>query len=112
MVKIPRIHKQCPDTAVSFSSRTDAAFPSRKFSQCSFFPGSLLSPWATQTSTLTHKVTCVLFSRKGYFPKGKFSLDTTTMLRGVAGGDSGGEWEPINCMSSSRKTHFNIKYNA
>lgn len=80
MVKTPRIHKQCPDTAVSFSWRTDAAFPSRKFSQCSCCTGSLLSPWATQKSTLTCKVPCVLFSRKGYFLKDKFSLDTTTVL--------------------------------
>lgn len=86
MVKTPRIHEQYPHTAVSFSAQTDAAFPSRKFSQCSCFAGSFLSPWATQNSTLTRKVTCVLLSRKGYFPKEKFSLDTTTMLQGVGGG--------------------------
>lgn len=95
MVKTPRIHEQYPHTAVSFSAQTDAAFPSRKFSQCSCFAGSFLSPWATQNSTLTRKVTCVLLSRKGYFPKEKFSLDTTTMLQGVGGGGGTHQWSVI-----------------
>lgn len=85
MVKTPRIHKQCPDTAV-FSSRTDAAFPSRKFSQFSFFNGQLFSPRATQKSTPTRNFPFILLFRKGYLPKDKFSLDTTTMLRGGWGG--------------------------
>lgn len=113
MVKIPRIHEQCPDTAVS-RSRSDAALASQTLSQCSCFgPAfSLLGLLKNQPLKLQHgilpnyppSIPCKL-----YLSKDKFSLDSITML---LEGRMGGWYGRPPILPSPGKIHFNIKYSS
>lgn len=80
MVKIPRIHQQCPYTAVC-RSRSDAALASQTLSQCSSSLGRFLSPGATEKSAPQTAAWHFTQLPPPSFPR-KFSLDSTTMSCG------------------------------
>lgn len=117
MVKAPRTHKQCPDTAVSFSFARTQHFPPANSHNAASLRAAFSSLGLLKKSTPTLKVTRILppsLPAKGTILKiNSLWIQAPPCCRvGGAAGGVGGSGSPSIVCHLSRKTHFNIKRSA